>query len=106
MAARIHQQLQKATQHLLVGQERTAAEEWLLTEFIPPEQPSCQPSALVCEFICEARKNADNFILFISADSVASEHCQRGLAYALQYNKRIVPLLIGSVLIPYYIQTL
>ncbi|RKZ92985.1 MAG: hypothetical protein DRR19_02530 [Candidatus Parabeggiatoa sp. nov. 1] len=88
------QKNQKATQHLLVGQQRTAAEEWLLTEFIPPEQPPCQPSALVCEFICEARKNADNFIFFISADSVASEHCQRGLAYALQYNKRIVPLLI------------
>ncbi len=40
---------QKATQHLLVGKERTAAEEWLLTEFFPPKQPSCKPSTLVCD---------------------------------------------------------
>jgi hypothetical protein len=26
---------QKTTQHLLVGKERTAAEEWLLTKFLP-----------------------------------------------------------------------
>ncbi|MEK8016451.1 MAG: TIR domain-containing protein, partial [Candidatus Parabeggiatoa sp.] len=142
---------QKTTQHLLVGQERTAAEAWLLTEFVPPEQPPCLPSALVCEFICETRKNvenlmtdificastadlairnellgtlsrsaktvwthdrdiqkgtdyqqaikigienADNFVFFISPDSVTSEYCQHELAYALQYNKRIIPLLI------------
>ena len=54
------QKNQKATQHLLVGKERTAAEEWLLTEFLPPKQPPSQPSTLVCEFICEARKNAEN----------------------------------------------
>jgi hypothetical protein len=145
---------QKTTQHLLVGPERTAAEKWLLTEFTPPEQPPCQPSALVCDFICEARKNAqnlmtdificastadkpirnalrgslsryiktvwthdrdiqtgtdyqqaiktgienaDNLIFLISPDSVASEHCQRELAYALQYNKRVIPLLVASI---------
>jgi len=145
---------QKATQHLLVGKERIAAEEWLLTEFIPPAQPPCQPSALVCEFICEARKNAENlmtdificastadlpvrnqllqllsrhaktiwthdrdiqkgsdygrainigietannFMFVISKASVASEHCQRELAYALQYHKRIIPLLIAPM---------
>jgi hypothetical protein len=54
------QQNQKATQHLLVGQERTAAEQWLLTKFLPPNQPPCQPTPLMCEFICEARKNAEN----------------------------------------------
>ena len=56
------QQNQKYTQHLLVGKERTAAEEWLLTDFLPPKQPPCVPSVLVCEFICEARKNAENMM--------------------------------------------
>jgi len=56
------QKNQKATQHLLVGKERTAAEDWLLTEFLPPKQPPCKPSTLVCEFICEARKNAENLM--------------------------------------------
>jgi len=65
------QQKQKATQHLLVGKERTAAEEWLLTDFLPPKQPPCVPSALVCEFICEAHKNAGNLMtdIFICYDT-------------------------------------
>jgi hypothetical protein len=146
------QENQKATQHLLVGKERVAAEDWLLTEFLPPKQPPCKPSTLVCEFICEARKNAfnrmtdvficydihdkairdsviqslsryvkttwthdrdiekgttfgrvievgienaDNFFFFISPLSITSEYCQKELAHALKYNKRIVPLLIA-----------
>ena len=146
------QKNQKATQHLLVGKERTSAEEWLLTEFLPPKQPPSQPSTLVCEFICEARKNAenrmtdvficydvhdkairdsviqslsrhakttwthdrdiekgatfgrmieigienaDNFFFFLSPLSITSEYCQKELAHALKYNKRIVPLLIA-----------
>jgi hypothetical protein len=146
------QKNQKATQHLLVGKERQAAEEWLLTEFLGGKQPPCQPTALVCEYICEARKNAenlmtdificydtqdkdirnsviqslsrhakttwihdqdiqkgadygraieqgienaDNFFFFISPYSVVSEYCRRELDHALQYNKRIVPLLIA-----------
>jgi WD40 repeat protein/type IV secretory pathway VirB10-like protein len=62
---------QRATQHLLVGKKRTAAEDWLLTEFLPPQQPPCQPATLVCEFICEARKNAENMMtdIFISYDT-------------------------------------
>jgi len=123
-----------------------------LTEFLPPKQPPCQPSKLVCEYICEARKNAenrmtdvficydvhdkairdsviqslsrhakttwthdrdiekgatfgrvieigienaDNFFYFISPLSITSEYCQKELAHALKYNKRIVPLLIA-----------
>ncbi|MDM8559459.1 SUMF1/EgtB/PvdO family nonheme iron enzyme [Candidatus Parabeggiatoa sp. HSG14] len=64
------QKNQKATQHLLVGKERTEAEEWLLTEFSADKQPPCLPSALVCEFICEARKNAENMMtdIFICYD--------------------------------------
>ncbi len=65
------QQNQKATQHLLVGKERTAAQEWLLTDFLPPKQPPCRVSELVCEFICEARKNAENLMtdIFICYDT-------------------------------------
>jgi WD40 repeat protein len=64
------QKNQKATQHLLVNKKRNAAEDWLLTEFLPPKQPPCQPSKLVCEFICEARKNAENLMtdIFICYD--------------------------------------
>lgn len=51
---------QRLNNFLLVGKERQAAEEWLLTEFTPPKQPPCQPSDLLCEFIGEARKNAEN----------------------------------------------
>ncbi len=62
---------QRATQHLLVGKERTAAEDWLLTEFLSPKQPPCKPSTLVCDFICEARKNAFNRMtdIFICYDA-------------------------------------
>jgi len=129
-----------------VGKERFAAEEWLLTEFLGGKQPPCQPSALVCEYICEARKNAENLMadIFICYDtqdkeirnsviqslsryakttwrhdrdiqkgtdyecaieigienadhSVVSDYCQRELARTLQYNKRVVPLLIAGV---------
>jgi hypothetical protein len=61
---------QKATVHLLVSEERAKAEQWLLTEFTPPEQPPCQPSNLVCEFLGEARKNAENLMtdIFICYD--------------------------------------
>jgi WD40 repeat protein len=69
------QKNQKATQHLLVGKERLMAEEWLLTEFLPPKQPPCQPTALVCEYICEARKNAENLMtdIFICYDTEDKE---------------------------------
>ena len=69
------QKNQKATHYLLVGKERIAAEEWLLTEFLPPKQPPCRSSELVCEFICEARKNAENMMtdIFICYDTQDKE---------------------------------
>ena len=61
LAQALHwQKKQKATQHLLVGKERTELEEWLLTDSSSSEQSSCQFPPLVYEFICEARKNAEN----------------------------------------------
>ncbi|BAP55871.1 TIR domain-containing protein [Thioploca ingrica] len=65
------QQHQRATHYLIVGKERIAAEQWLLTHFQAGEQPPCQPNALQCEFICEARKNAENRLIdvFVCYDS-------------------------------------
>ncbi len=40
-------------------------------------------------------ENADNFFYFISPHSVVSDYCQKELAHALKYNKRIAPLLIA-----------
>lgn len=61
------QQNQKNRQHLLVGKPRQAALNWLLTEFTPPKQAPCQAPALICDYICESRKNAENLMtdLFI-----------------------------------------
>ncbi|MCP3929599.1 MAG: toll/interleukin-1 receptor domain-containing protein, partial [Bacteroidetes bacterium] len=148
------QKHQKASQHLFSGEERLNAEQWLLTEFQPPAKPPCQPAALMCEFISESRKHAenfltdifvccdesdkairdavvqslvryaktcwlperdiqkgiryeyaieqgiegaDNFFFFISPTSMASDNCQRELAHALSYHKRIIPLLIAPI---------
>lgn len=38
-------------------------------------------------------ESANNFIFVISPDSVASEVCQREIEYAVQVNKRLVPIL-------------
>ncbi|RMH68812.1 MAG: TIR domain-containing protein [Gemmatimonadetes bacterium] len=40
---------------------------------------------------------ADNFLFFISHESVQSEYCQKELAYVQQYHKRIIPLRIEAV---------
>jgi len=39
-------------------------------------------------------EGADNFFFFISPISVVSDSCQREFAHALNYHKRIIPLLI------------
>ncbi|MEM6299221.1 MAG: toll/interleukin-1 receptor domain-containing protein, partial [Bacteroidota bacterium] len=76
---------QKSNNHLLVGKERQTAEEWLLTEFTPPKQPPCTPSDLLCEFIGEARKNAENrmtdvFICYAQEDRVVRDQVINALA--------------------------
>lgn len=59
----------RTTEELLVGEERLAAEKWLLTDFVPPHQPPCMPCDLVAEYICESKKNAENLMtdVFLSA---------------------------------------
>lgn len=56
------QKNQRVNRFLLTGKERRTAEEWLLAEFHPPNQPPCIPSDLHCDFICESRKNAENLM--------------------------------------------
>ncbi len=51
----------RATNYLLVGKERQEAEEWLDTTF-RGEQAPCTPSDLHCEYIVEAKKNANNLM--------------------------------------------
>ena len=42
-------------------------------------------------------EQADNFLFFITKESVVSEHCARELSYAVSLSKRIIPLLIEQV---------
>ena len=87
--ALLWQENQKATRYLLVSKERQAAEEWLLTQFLPPHQPPCQPTPLACEFLCESRKNAENlmtdiFICYEFQDRVIRDQVVQSLSrYAI-----------------------
>ncbi|MEO0350934.1 MAG: TIR domain-containing protein [Cyanobacteria bacterium P01_A01_bin.15] len=42
-------------------------------------------------------EKADNIILLLSPNSLASQYCQQELAYARRYHKRIIPLLVQSM---------
>jgi WD40 repeat protein len=42
-------------------------------------------------------EGADNFIYLLSKLSVSCTYCQRELAHALKYNKRIIPILVESL---------
>ncbi|MEB3212811.1 MAG: TIR domain-containing protein, partial [Leptolyngbyaceae bacterium] len=61
------QRQQGKTEYLLIGDDRTEAEQWLKTQF-EDEQPPCRPTELHAEFICESIKNAANLMtqVFIS----------------------------------------
>jgi WD40 repeat protein len=140
------------TSLLLVGKSRQEAELWLETDFGNQQAP-CQPSDLHCEYIAEAKKNAnglmteaflsyatenialrekiqrsltrrnitswtnkgdittgeiygkainlgieqaDNFIFFISPESVKSKYCLLEIEHASKYNKRIIPIYIRT----------
>ena len=144
------QRNQYENKFLLVGKERQDAEKWLL-KAVESDQTPVIPSDLHCEFISEAKKNAENLmtdvfisyasenselrdriknalshhiittwvhnkdirsgqdfavainegieqadslIFFISNESLQSEYCIKELNYALELNKRIIPILI------------
>jgi TIR domain/WD domain, G-beta repeat len=74
-----------SSQSLMVGQERKEAEEWLLTNFVAPEQPPCVPSVVHTEFICESRKNAENlhtdvFVAYAVEDRPLREKIRQNLS--------------------------
>lgn len=52
---------QKQSSHLVIGEERIQAENWLKVRF-KDEQPPCEPTDLHCAFICESIKNANNLM--------------------------------------------
>ncbi|MDW7695114.1 TIR domain-containing protein [Flammeovirgaceae bacterium SG7u.111] len=70
----------KSSQFLPVGKERQVAVEWFERTF--NEKVPCLPSELHCEYICEARKNAENmmtdvFITYDTSDSIYREAINR-----------------------------
>src|SRR5262245_13396453 len=47
--------------------------------------------------ICGGIDNADNFIIIVSPDSLASEVCNKEVDYAFQKHKRIIPVVYQAV---------
>ncbi len=45
----------------------------------------------------EGIEQADNFIFFITHESIKSEYCKKELEHAVKYNKRIIPLRMDNV---------
>jgi archaellum component FlaF (FlaF/FlaG flagellin family) len=87
VAALAWQQKNQSTEALLVGKDRKDADNWLLTEFIAPEQAPCTISDLQADFICESRKNAENlytdvFVCYDAANKDIREKVQKSLSKA------------------------
>jgi WD40 repeat protein len=49
------------------------------------------------EEICDGIDGADNFVLFVSQNSLESLFCHREIQRALEHNKRIIPFLINPI---------
>jgi WD40 repeat protein len=47
--------------------------------------------------ICTGIDNADNFIVILSPDSLASEVCNKEIEYARQHHKRIIPVIYQDI---------
>ena len=47
--------------------------------------------------ICAGIDGANNFVLFISPNSLTSLFCHREIAYAMEHKKRIIPFLIYTI---------
>ncbi len=68
------QRHEKQSRWLLSGVNYQKATEWLLTKFVPPEQPPCLPSDIHAEYICESKKYAaggvvDIFMAYARSDA-------------------------------------
>ena len=54
-------------------------------------------SAKWWEEICAGIDGADNFVLFVSPNSLESLFCHREIQHALKHNKRIIPCLFKQI---------
>jgi WD40 repeat protein len=68
---------------------------WIDTQDLPPGMKSDMPEAW--EYIELGIKNADIFVLILSPNSVASRRNQTELELAIQYQKRLIPVLYQPV---------
>lgn len=51
-----------ATHALLSGKERAEADQWMQVAFAAPQLPPCSKTSLLCQFVTESRKNAENLL--------------------------------------------
>lgn len=68
---------------------------WIDTQDLPPGMKSDQPEAW--QYIHTGIKNADVFVFLLSPASIASKRNQRELELAVQYQKRLIPILYQPV---------
>jgi WD40 repeat protein len=68
---------------------------WIDTQDLPPGLKSDMPESWT--YIESGIKNADVFVLIISPESIASKRNQAELELAIQYQKRLVPVLYQPV---------
>jgi WD40 repeat protein len=74
---------QQQSRYLLVGEERSSAQEWLKVHF-KDEQPPCTPTDLHCEYITESIKSAHNlmtqvFLAYAHEDKAVMEKIRNSL---------------------------
>lgn len=74
---------QQQSRYLLIGEERSYAQDWLKIRF-KDEQPPCTPTDLHCEYITESIKNAQNlmtqvFLAYASKDKAVMEKIRNSL---------------------------
>ena len=79
---------QQSNHLLLVGKQRKAAEKWLLTRFDSGNQSPITINALLGDFICESRKNAENrmtdtFISYAPQDEVKRKQLIQDLSHLI-----------------------
>ncbi|AFY40594.1 TIR protein [[Leptolyngbya] sp. PCC 7376] len=74
---------QQQSQYLLVGEDRIAAEGWLLTRFTDTQAP-CFPTDLHCEYVTKSIRNANNlmtqvFLSYADEDNEMEAKIRRSL---------------------------
>ena len=72
------------SRYLLAGKARQAAEKWLLQQFYDGDQAPCVAGVLLCDFLSDSRKNAENLAtdVFICGH-VTDQDVQQDIFYQL-----------------------